>query len=288
MNTTANQSNECPTAEIVSQLRQSLHSSAYATRLETIHEHYHNSKSEGRYRDALLEEFNASPMASRYRLRAYAEADKVDMVVTRPDMRDNGWVKVELKYQFAYDLACRVRSTLASMKNNSSKDAVRQQLYSLPNFDLKRIVLDCIGRESDDASDLCDVFVLIVQDRYGAAHPDAIRSKNSHTKRTPWLCPQLDERGVKLQFLHEQISLDARHDRTSYNHAWIDPTWEMLELIHDLRPFNLQVAARKMANASGPFPLTSYLFTLDFTQPGPFPLNRLEFMENVSGTLTLD
>jgi DNA-binding transcriptional ArsR family regulator len=283
---TTNQSNECPTADIVSQLRKTLYSQAYATRLQTIHQHYHNSKSEGRYRDALLEEFNDSPTASRHQLRAYAEADKVDMVVTRPGMRRDGWVRVELKYQFVYDLACRVSATLNSMKNDASDRTVLQQLHSLPNFDLKRIALDCIGHESDDPSELCDVFVMIVQDRSGATHPDAIRSKNGHTRRTTWQCPQLDERGVKLQFLHEQISLDAQHDPASYDQAWIEPTWDMLKLIHDLRPFNLQVAARKMADSSGPFPLTSYLFSLDFTSPAPFPGNGLEFVKkNETGGL---
>jgi hypothetical protein len=281
MNATMTQSKISAPADIIDLLRQTLHSTAYATRLETIHEHYHNSKNEARNRDALLEEFNASPMAKSHSLRAYAEADKVDMVVTRPGMHDDGWVRVELKYQFAFDLACRVRSTLDKLKKDSSGRTVRQQLDTLPGGDLKRIALDCIGKESDSEQDLCDVFVLIVQDRFGATHPEAIRSQAAHTKSGPWHCPELDVRGVTLQFLHEQMSLDARHGRSSYHKAWTEPTWELLELIHGLRPFSLQVVARTMKNPTSPFRLTSYLFTLYFTAPVSQPANAQAFANDV-------
>lgn len=269
-----------PTPDIVRLMREALCSSAYATRLETIHAHYYNSKNEARYRDALLEEFNALPAAGSHGLRAYAEANKVDMVVTRPGKRQEGWVKVELKYQFAYDFASRVRATLDRLKKDSSKRTVRQQLDALPENDLKRIVVDCIGTGTGSESACCDVFVLIVQDRRGAAHPDATPPANALTRRRPWLCRELDDpRGVRLQFLHEQVSLDARHTTASYDEAWMGPAWETLKLIHGLHKFNLDIAARKMTSDHFPFPLTSYLFTLDFTEPGSLPANAREFVE---------
>ncbi|NML59882.1 hypothetical protein HHL21_02045 [Massilia sp. RP-1-19] len=260
-----------PVHDIVTQLRTTLKSDAYAERLATIHRYYNNLKSEGRYRDALLELFNQSGQANQHGWRAYAEADKVDLVVTQPDMGRDGWVKVELKYQFIFDLASRVSTTLGKLKRWPGDLPIRQQLQSLPKCDLQRIALDCIGKDSDDSSGLCDVFVLIVQDRFGAAHPDAVRSRAGHAKSRPWKCPELDERGVRLQFLREQAELDALHDRVSYDKAWTGPTWDMLKLIHEIRPFNLQVVSRKMADDAGPFPLTSYIFTLDFTAPRPLP-----------------
>lgn len=280
MITAMTQSNVFPTPDIVRLLRETLCSSAYATRLETIHAHYHNSKNEARYRDALLEEFNALPAAGSHGLRAYAEANKVDMVVTRPGMRRKGWIKVELKYRFAYDFASRVRATLDQLKKDSSKRTVRQQLDALPKNDLKRIVVDCIGTGSGSESERCDVFVLIAQDRRGAAHPDATPPANALTRRRPWLCSELDDsRGVRLQFLHEQVSLGARHTAASYDKAWMKPAWETLKLIHGLHAFNLEIVARKMTNGSSPFPLTSYLFTLDFTEPDSLPMNSREFVE---------
>lgn len=279
MNTVMSQSNMFPTRDIVRLLRETLCSRAYATRLETIHAHYHNSKNEARYRDALLEEFNVSPAAGSHCLRAYAEANKVDMVVTRPGMRREGWLRVELKYQFAYDFASRVRATLAGLKKDPSKRTVRQQLDALPKNDLKRIVVDCIGTGSGSEAEGCDVFVLIVQDRRGAAHPDATPPSNALTRRQPWLCPELeDPRGVRLQFLHEQVSLDARHTAASYDEAWMEPAWETLKFIHGLRGFNLDIVVRKMTSDTSPFPLTSYLFTLDFTEPGSLPENAREFV----------
>lgn len=269
-----------PVQGIVRQLRQALQSDAYAERLATIHRYYHNSKSEGRYRDALLELFNQSAQARSEDWRAYAEADKVDLVVTRPGMGRDGWVKVELKYQFVFDLSFRVGATLRNLARGAADMPIRQQLHSLPKTDLKRIALDCIGRETQDPSDLCDVFVLIVQDRFGAAHPEATRSRSAHARAKAWKCPELADRGVRLQFLHEQISLDALHDTdpAAYAKAWIDPTWDMLQLIHEMRPFNLQVVARKMANDAGPFPLTSYIFTLDFTAPCALPVDAAAFL----------
>lgn len=268
-----------PVQDIVWQLRQALQSDAYAERLATIHRHYHNSKSEGRYRDALLELFNQSEQAKREDWRAYAEADKVDLVVTRPGMGRDGWVKVELKYQFVFDLSYRVGKTLGKLKRGPADDPIRQQLHELAKIDLKRIASDCIGNDTHDSQELCDVFVLIVQDRFGAAHPDALRSRSAHATSRKWKCPELNDRGVRLQFLHEQISLDAEHDGASYEKAWIDPTWDMLQLIHEIRPFNLQVVARKMANDAGPFPLTSYIFTLDFTAPRALPADEADFLK---------
>lgn len=268
-----------PVHDIVWQLRQALQSDAYAERLATIHRHYHNSKSEGRCRDALLELFNQSGQARHEHWRAYAEADKVDLVVTRPGMGRDGWVRVELKYQFVYDLSYRVGTTLGKLKRGPTDDPIRQQLNELANIDLKRIASDCIGNARHDSAELCDVFILIVQDRFGAEHPDAMRSRSAHAASRKWTCPELSDRGVRLQFLHEQISLDAGHDKASYEKAWIGPTRDMLQLIHEMRPFNLQVVARKMAVDAGPFPLTSYIFTLDFTAPCALPADEAAFLE---------
>lgn len=269
-----------PVDEIVTQLRQTLQSDAYAERLETIHRYYHNSKSEGRYRDALLELFNQSGQASRHDWRAYAEADKVDLVVTQPGKERDDWVRVEMKYQFVFDLWSRVGTTLSKLKREPD-DVVRQQLLSLANSDLKRIVRDCIGRDmqKDSPEEKCDLFVLIVQDRFGALHPDAVRSRSQHAGSRKWKCPELDDRGVRLQFLHEQISLDAEHDKASYEEKWIAQTWDMLKLIHQLRHFKLEVVARKMAHDAGPFPLTSYIFMLDFTAPCVLPPDEAAFLK---------
>lgn len=262
---------------IVAELREVLQSPAYAQRLKAIHQHYHNSKSEGRYRDGLLELFNGTALAAEHDLRAYAEADKVDMVVTRPGTASDDWLRVELKYQFVFDLARRVRSSLEKLNPGLPDAALRAQLNALPrNTDLTRITADCIGRGADNAPDLCDVFVMIVQDRGGASHPQARRAKEEHQAARSWRCPELYERGVRLHFLHEQMSLDAQHQGESYDRQWMEPTWDMLKLIHRLRPFNLQVAARTMAG--GPFPLTSWLFTLDFTEPAALPADAFDLL----------
>jgi len=71
------------------------------------------------------------------------------------------------------------------------------------------------------------------------------------------------------------VSLDARHTADSYDEAWMKPAWETLKLIHGLRALNLG-----MANVPSPFPLTSYLFTLDFTEPGELPPSAGESLES--------
>jgi hypothetical protein len=275
------------TAHIIQELREILHSPVYADRLEAIHRHYHNSKSEGRYRDALLEQFNSGGLARGHDLRAYAEADKVDMVVTRPGTSKTEWIRVELKYQFVYDLAHRVKATLGNLDLGRSDESVLDDLNALPkNIDLTRIVFDCLEPAPGDPEYRCNLFVLIVQDRNGAMHQEAQRSMAERKEGRAWRCPELKERDVRLQFLHEQISLDALHQGEAYDKAWIEPAWDLLKLIHRFRRFNLQVAARKIADGAGPFPLTSYLFTLDFTAPADLPPDAADLISTARKAVT--
>ena len=250
---------------VIDELHSVLASPEYKARLATIHRHYYNLKSESRYRDALLEVFNEAQNAKEscaHKLIAFAEADKVDMVVTRHEGGRHDWVRIELKYHFTYDFAHRVRNRLGVVAAGAEEPSGRG--------DLAAIVEDCrkvkgVGKQA------CDLFILIIQDRSGATHDKAGAGNTGPQAGPRWRCPYLDIREVPLQFLNEQISLDRRYSenqRQKGDHAkaWKEPLIGMLQLIYAIRPFRLLEPIRhEICAAPAPVPLTSHLIALDFS-----------------------
>jgi len=227
--------------EMALRLHASIDSDFFKSRLSSIHRHFPNLKNEGRYRDALLEAFNMDPRREEDDLLAYAEVNKVDLVVCPAEGAHAQHLRVEIKYHFTYDFYARVRRDLPAFAESG---------LTKERGDLAAIAKDWIGKESD-------MFILIVQDRfaasYGEVHPGSKKD------------PMLYERGVKLHFLHEQAMLDAQYsDRARNRDAWSSPLREMLEHFQRARPFEplkeyeIEVVRQRRET----LPLTSHIFTL--------------------------
>lgn len=256
---------------IVRQVEKALHSRIFKRRIDRIHEFYPNLKSEFRYRDALLEVFNAMQWAIGSDLIAYAEADKVDMVVTHAGSgASRNWLRIEFKYHFTYDIAHRVAPKLELLEKLANEDDALAALEGVSPRDLPNILLDCLpGRKGAGAADdtLCDLFVLVVQDRRRAQRP--VRLPATRSKR----CQPIESRGVIMQFLHEQVNFDAACERDAeYDSAWREPLHKMFEEIYRRREFRLlPPVMHKVRPMHHNIPLTSHLFALDFTQTAELP-----------------
>lgn len=209
-------------------IKSTLASEGYRNRLERIHFYYQNVKNEARYRDAFLEEFND---AYRHQdLRAYAEVDRVDLLIV--DIESKERVKVEFKYQYTFDMAKRVFSKLLNF------DQLVARVADGRKGDAELILADC---------DKSDFFVLIVQDRTG--------HESQHT-----LPGDID-----INFKREQLKLDKEFSPRSAENklAWTVPTVDLLGRICERR---VGVEMEPIIHEIGqvPFPLTSHIFVLDF------------------------
>jgi len=133
--------------------------------------------------------------------------------------------------------------------------------------DFKGIAKDCLIAKGGNYQ--CDLFILIVQDRWGAQHGDA--QAPAPGKR--WSCGYLHHRDVPLHFLNEQIQLMHKFNGQidSYHQRWTSVTHTMLQLIHAKRHFKLWPAIKYVIPQFGQdsIPLSSFFIGLDFTQPAP-------------------
>lgn len=244
-------------SEMLDLIHQVLESNAYQARLDTIHRHYPNLKSEERYRDALLELFNETQEKSKSGLRAYAEAHRYDLVITQND--PGVWLRIELKYHFTYDFAFRVKNQLPSHADDLNTAASRKN-------DLGNILRDCLHR--DDTEYLVDAFILIVQDRYHTSYPEHFAPLTGNKASYP----VVRERGVAIHFLNEQVKFATNAGgRDRYNDMWQAPLYRMLETIHQKRKYQIRPTVSHTVRPSLDIPLTSHIFTLDFARP-EFPL----------------
>jgi hypothetical protein len=245
---------------IVAEIGEVARSENYRRRLATIHKHYPNLKCEGRYRDALLELFNDRQEACRSGLRAYAEAKKHDLVVTQEDAGEEGWLRVELKFHFTFDVAHRVKRALAGCN----------EVLAVPENgrgDLNAIVRDCLHKKS--SGHRADVFILIVQDRFGSAKFYG-PPKQAGAKRPAYHA--VLERGVPIHFLNEQIKLEHLHETAeAYHWGWRLPLYGMLKAIHGERPYRLAQSIIHTVEPVREVPLSSHIFLLDFTERGALP-----------------
>ncbi len=257
--------------EVIRQIFEIVDSKPFAQRLAVIHKHYPNLKAEGRYRDALLELFNEAQEKSASALWAYAEADKIDMVVTQDGAGEEGWLRIEFKYHFTYDMSSRVKAALGSFSNLPKNGTFVDALKAQAKGDLRGIALDCLAPKGNAAS--CDLFILVVQDRTGAFDPAAPQAQPPASKKQTF--PTVFKRGVPIHFLHEQIKLDHAHrgDAAAYRDAWTKPLHAMLGEIHGRRPFRLIPAvSHTMPKVHEGVPLSSHIIGLDFSiEAAQFP-----------------
>lgn len=249
--------------QIVESIFRIIVSDPYKLRLANIHKHYPNLKSESRYRDALLELFNDEQERLQSGLRAYAEADRVDMVVTSAGPDDGIFhrLRIEFKYHFTYDMYHRVARHLAAFRKVRARGNV-EQVRALAKGDLRGIALDCLAPKGDAE---CDLFILVVQDRQGAADPAG------QNPTAAGRIAKVHQRGVPIHFLDEQI----KFDRLKRKDAWIEPLHAMLSHIHFHRHFRLIPAQpHVMPNHPAGVPLTSHIIGLDFSvADAVFPAN---------------
>lgn len=243
-------------AEMLGLVHQTLQSAEYGKRLDTIHKHYPNVKSEGRYRDALLEIFNDEQEKTNSGLRAFAEAKRHDLVITQEGLGEDAWLRIEMKYHFTYDFAHRVQNKL------SEQGPI---LATNGRGDLHAITSDCL--QSKHAGSKCDAFILIVQDRFGASRVHASSPGASQTKCKAF--PVVQKNGVSLHFLNEQIKLEQMYlnDPNKYELAWRRPLEEMFCSIGRERAC---LRIEKIEHPVAPslnIPLTSHIFVLDFSEP---------------------
>ena len=209
------------------QIKLTLASEGYRNRLVRIHLYYQNVKNEARYRDAFLEEFN--DVYGHQNLRAYAEVDKVDLVIV--DIESKERVRVEFKYQYTFDMAKRVSGRMQDFDQLVARVAVGRK------GDAERILADC---------DKSDFFVLIVQDRTG--------HESQHTLPGD----------IEINFKREQLKLDEEFSPRSAENkqAWTVPTGDLLGRICERRVgVEMEPIIHEIGNA--PFPLTSHIFVLD-------------------------
>ncbi|WP_158934117.1 hypothetical protein [Burkholderia sp. S171] len=210
-------------------IKSALASEEYRNRLMRIHFYYQNVKNEARYRDAFLEQFNET--YGHENLRAYAEVDKVDLLIV--DIESKERVKVEFKYQYTFDMARRVSSTMQDF------DQLLTRVATGRRGDAERILADC---------DECDFFVLFVQDRTGQGSQHTLPGE------------------IEINFKHEQLKLDREFSPRSAENkiAWIVPTVDFLSQICERRAgVEMEPIIHEIGHA--PFPLTSHIFVLDFS-----------------------
>lgn len=245
-------------AEMLDLVHQALQSPEYGKRLDSIHKHYPNIKSEGRYRDALLEIFNDEQEKTSSGLRAFAEAKRHDLVITQEGLDEEGWLRIEMKYHFTYDFAHRVQNKLGAQGPISTSAAKGKG-------DLHAITSDCL--QSKNAGSTCHAFILIVQDRFGASRLHASSPGSSQTNRKAY--PVMQKSGVPLHFLNEQIKLEHLYpeDPKEYEKAWRRPLEEMLRTIGQKRAYFLKKTIKHTVAPSLDIPLTSHIYVLDFSIP---------------------
>jgi hypothetical protein len=210
-------------------IREILASETYLERLKYIHNHYQNVKCEGRYRDAFLEEIKTRHGDEE--LVAYAEVDKVDLVLVDPKSDDR--IRIEFKYQYTADMAYSVANKVSDF------DALRVRVAEGGRGVAELILADC---------EVCDFFILVVQDRTGHPEPGMLPGK------------------VGANFIGDQRKLDREFGAGSDQNkrAWLEPTRKLLDCICDafggapLEPIPRAIGA-------APNPLTSHFFVLDMT-----------------------
>lgn len=218
-------------------IRDILESDAYLRRLRYFHRYYQNVKCELRYRDAILQLFNA-----RHRkdgVVAYAEVGKVDLAIFADGSNDP--FRIEFKYQYTYDMAVPVgneikRSRFEGILANAKNEERKSRSVA------EKIVRDCIDVD-------CDGFILVVQDRTGHPEEGNLRA------------------GVEANFVHHQRQMDNTHGpNTKKNkNAWLGPTGDLLsQILSKTGGESLLVLERRVWDDPGA-PLTSHFFMLDMT-----------------------
>ncbi|GAB3625854.1 hypothetical protein PTE30175_04094 [Pandoraea terrae] len=210
-------------------IRQLLMSEGYQQSIEDIHVHHKNVKNEARYRDALLKEINKQHGAQG--LVAYAEVERVDLVLADRESSDR--VRIEFKYQYTFDMAYPVASKVDEF------DALRARVAEGGRGVAELIVADC---------DACDFFVLIVQDRTG--HPASGKLAGD----------------VDAAFIEEQRRMDREFGPGSDRNkkAWLEPTQKLLDSICQVYG-GRQLDPVELVVGDATDPLTSHFFVLDMT-----------------------
>lgn len=225
---------------IICQIHTIIKSNAYLERLKTIHEHYRNVKSELRYRDALLEEFNKSEFNGKEGLRAYAEVNSIDLtiigIIKNIDIR----VNIQIKYQFPFDMvAAPIKNFIADF--DARVDIERKTLKKKGGVaDL--IVADCLDTQ-------CDLFILIIHDFTG------------YSLNRP--LPQ----DLEKAFHREQARLDRR---PAYYGDWRTSTENLLNRALAKRSGELKLIGDSIKLDVTPpdsEKLFSYIYMIDFILP---------------------
>jgi len=207
-----------------------------------------------------LEVFNQSSEVIKNDWVAFAEVDKIDMVITYHDHHSYQRLTVEFKYHFTFDMARRLqRQFETNMQIFPSETGMLNVNQIIANYrgerDLRNIILDCLPKNDEETA--CDVFILIIQDRYKVRATPGNESGKRHEEM----------RGVKLHFLHEQISLQSNclsNDR-EYTDQWAVPISQMIKLIYDNRPFTKLDTVSHFLGEKNKIPLTSHFIGLNFT-----------------------
>jgi hypothetical protein len=230
-------------------IRKILVSDAYLDRLKDFHKDYQNVKCEGRYRDALLEEFNKQHLkidneGNAKGLVAYAEVKKVDLVIC--DLTSRERFHVEFKYQYTFDMAHKVAGQMDEWGFDGILEHARMTSEQRPRrYEAEQIVQDCDHKKNKKT---CDAFILVVQDRTGH-------------KQERRLLPG----GVEANFIQEQYRMDQMP-----KNAWLSATNELLGHICDkIGGKQLRTIKHEVGHANAP--LTSHIFMLDMADR--LPLN---------------
>ena len=244
--------------EMAMQLRAALASEAFRARLFRIQRFYRNVKSELRYRDALLEVFNEDAQREADGLQAFAEADKWDLVICPPQATQADWLRVEVKYHFSGDVHFRFSKQL------------RGRYADLASLDLKalhserKLRLDMDGIVKDCCIKGCDLLLLFVQDRHGTDYGAQVPQRGA--------IPEMRERGVLEQFLHEQVQFDRDHPHGN-EQLWQQHLEDMVAVIRRLpradgyvlgEPWRIRHAVQEAPHAR---PLVSHAYGLLFQPP---------------------
>ncbi|MEX3693861.1 hypothetical protein AB3X91_33760 [Paraburkholderia sp. BR14263] len=208
-----------------------LNSEQYLQELKTIHAYHQNVKNESRYRDAFIRVFKDA--FGKQGFMAYAEVDKVDLVII--NLETDKRCHVEFKYQYTFDMYAETG------RIEKNFDRVCARAKEKKGGVAERIVADCMK---------CDFFILIVKDRAG--HPQQ------------GMLPG----GVAACCIEDQRYLDriveSRPDEAGS--AWLSPTVDLLRKASDRFGGTLvEQPIKLMVSESVEAPLTSYIFLLDRT-----------------------
>ncbi len=224
---------------IMQLLRDAADSETFKERLASINKNFRTCKNEGRYRDALLEQFNAN--SERHGLVAVAEHKLVDMSIFSRGNPRQAPFRVEFKYNFTPDLVERVARKLPDGNGFDDLVKVVEDGYK-GNWarEAEGIIKDCLFKKHTTKKK-CDGFIFILQDRRRAKR----RTENGFFK-TP--------------YIHEQIRLDKAPDPEE----WADVLNSLFEGIQQRRAFRMLPPVSIQVCEGPQYPLTSHIYFIDF------------------------